>query len=154
MERTLWAWQDRVPLGGVTLVAGQEGSGKTTILADVLARATLGQLHGDLYGEPTGAVYATAEDSWSRTSRMAAAEHKLDKIFFVQIDGLNGGLSIPGDLEALVQRMKATGSRLLALDPLEPTSAQPSTPTGTLPYVKPWLLWPATWTSSGQPVWE
>lgn len=120
MEQTLWAWQDRVPLGGVTLVAGQEGSGKTTILADVLARATRGQLQGDLYGEPTGAVYATAEDSWARTlaPRMAAAGADLDRIFFVQVDGLNGGLSIPGDLMSLVQRMKETGSRLLVLDPL------------------------------------
>ena len=56
-------------------MAGQEGSGKTTILADVLARATLGQLEGDLLGEPVGCVYATAEDSWSRTlaPRLSAA---------------------------------------------------------------------------------
>ena len=120
MEQTKWAWQDRVPLGGVTLVAGQEGSGKTTIIGDVLARATRGQLQGDLYGEPVGCVYATAEDSWSRTlaPRMAAAGANMNRIYFVQVDGLNGGLSIPGDLIALVEQMRRTGSRLLVLDPL------------------------------------
>ena len=120
MEQTRWAWKDRIPLGGVTLLAGQEGSGKTTILADVLARATRGQLEGDLRGEPVGCVFATAEDSWARTlaPRFAAAGADLDRIYFVQVDGLNGGLSIPGDLAPLAERMKATGSRILVLDPL------------------------------------
>jgi len=120
MEQTSWAWRDRIPLGGVTLLAGQEGSGKTTILADVLARATRGQLDGDLQGEAIGCVYATAEDSWSRTltPRLKAAGADLDRVFFVQVDGLNGGLSVPGDLVDLAERMKATGARMLVLDPL------------------------------------
>jgi hypothetical protein len=120
MEQTRWAWRDRIPLGGVTLFAGQEGSGKTTILSDVLARATRGQLDGDLNGEEIGCVYATAEDSWSRTlaPRLKAAGADLDRVFFVQVDGLNGGLSVPGDLIDLSARMVETGSRLLVLDPL------------------------------------
>jgi hypothetical protein len=120
MEQTRWAWEDRIPLGGVTLLAGQEGSGKTTILADVLARASRGRLPGDLIGTPVGCVYATAEDSYSRTlaPRMAAAGADLTRIFFVEVDGLAGGLSIPGDLAKLVERMRATGSRFLILDPL------------------------------------
>jgi len=68
-QATRWAWRDRIPLGGACLIAGQEGSGKTTLLADVLARASRGQLDGDLRGQPVGAVYATAEDSWARTLR-------------------------------------------------------------------------------------
>jgi hypothetical protein len=120
MEQTTWAWKDRIPLGGVTLLAGQEGSGKTTILADVLAQATRGKLDGDLRGEEVGCVYATAEDSWSRTlaPRLQAAGADLDRLFFVQIDGLSGGLSVPGDLLELSSRMRETGSRLLVLDPL------------------------------------
>jgi hypothetical protein len=120
MEQTRWAWEGRVPLGGVTLNAGQEGSGKTTFTADVAARATRGQLPGDLYGQPVGVVYATAEDSWSRTlvPRMSAAGANLDKVYFVQVDGLNGGLSIPRDLVALVAKMRETNSKLLVLDPL------------------------------------
>jgi hypothetical protein len=120
MEQTRWAWKDRIPLGGVTLLAGQEGSGKTTILVDVLARATRGQLDGDLRGEPVGCVYATAEDSHSRTlaPRLFAAGADLNRVFFIEIDGLAGGLSIPGDIDALDKRMRQTGSRVLVLDPL------------------------------------
>jgi hypothetical protein len=120
MEETLWAWKDRIPLGGVTLLAGQEGSGKTTILADVLARATRGMLEGDLMGHAVGCVYATAEDSWSRTlaPRLTAAGADLDRIYFIQVDGLSGGLTIPGDLLDLATQMEATRSRLLVLDPL------------------------------------
>lgn len=120
MEQTQWAWDQRIPLGGVTLLAGQEGSGKTTILADVIARMTLGQLDGDLEGEAVGCVYATAEDSWSRTlgPRLKAAGADLERVFFVKVDGLNGGLSVPGDLIDLAHCMKETGSKLLVLDPL------------------------------------
>jgi len=120
LEQTRWAWRDRIPLGGVTLLAGQEGSGKTTILTDVLARATRGTLDGDLYGEPVGVVYATAEDSWARTlaPRFAASGADMDRVYFVEVDGLAGGLSVPGDLIALAEKMTATGSRILVLDPL------------------------------------
>jgi hypothetical protein len=120
MEQTRWAWAHRIPLGGVTLLAGQEGSGKTTILADVLARATRGQLAGDLHSEPVACVYATAEDSISRTlaPRMASAGADMDRVFFVRVDGLDGGLTIPGDLLALTEKMRTEGARLLVLDPL------------------------------------
>lgn len=120
IEETSWMWANRVPLGGVTLLVGQEGTGKTTILGDVLAKATRGQLEGDLDGIPVGAVYATAEDSWSRTlvPRLAAAGADLDRVHFVAVDGLAGGLTVPDDLAALANQMQRTGSRVLVLDPL------------------------------------
>lgn len=120
MRPTRWAWTDRVPLGGVTLLVGQEGSGKTSIAADIGARATRGTLDGDLAGEPVGVVYATAEDSWSRTlaPRFAAAGADLERVYFVEVDGLAGGLSVPGDLDLLAARMHDTDARLLVLDPL------------------------------------
>lgn len=120
MAPTRWAWTDRVPLGGVTLLVGTEGSGKTTIAADILARATLGTLDGDLAGEPVCVVYATAEDSWARTlaPRFAAAGADMDRVFLVQVDGLAGGLSVPGDLDLLSARMREASAGLLVLDPL------------------------------------
>jgi len=117
---TRWAWKDRIPLGGAVLMVGQEGSGKTTILADIFARASRGQLGGDLHGRPVASVYATAEDSWARTlrPRLEAAGADLNLVHFVEINGLAGGLTIPGDLDALVAEMRSTGALLLALDPL------------------------------------
>jgi hypothetical protein len=118
-QPTKWAWRDRIPLGGVCLMVGQEGSGKTTILTYLFARASRGQLEGDLQGMPVASVYATAEDSWARTlrPRLETAGADLDRVHFVEIDGLASGLSIPGDLNALAAEMRRTGALLLALDP-------------------------------------
>ncbi|MHB8430745.1 MAG: AAA family ATPase, partial [Acidimicrobiales bacterium] len=119
-QRTRWFWEGRVPLGGATLLAGQEGSGKTTIAVELAARATRGQLAGNLQRQTVGIVYATAEDSWSRTlrPRFEAAGADLDRVHFVVIDGLEGGLEIPGDLSRLAACMRDVDGRLLVLDPL------------------------------------
>ncbi|HXW33683.1 MAG TPA: AAA family ATPase [Acidimicrobiales bacterium] len=119
-QPTLWAWQDRIPLGGATLLAGQEGIGKTTLLADLLARASQGQLNGDLISVPVASVYATAEDSWARTlrPRLEAAGADLGLVHFVEVDGFAGGLQIPADLDLLVKEMERVGALLLVLDPL------------------------------------
>lgn len=117
---TRWLWRDRLPLGGACLFAGQEGLGKTTIAVEIAARASRGQLEGDLYGEPCSIVYATAEDSWARTlrPRFEAANADLERVHFILIDGLEGGLEVPGDLESLEKEMRKVGARLLVLDPL------------------------------------
>ena len=119
-RQTLWAWKDRIPLGGATLLVGQEGSGKTTLVTEVLARLSKGQLAGDLRGQPTASVYATAEDSWERTlrPRLEAAGADLELVHFVKVDGLSGGLTIPGHLWPLVEAMGQKGARFLVLDPL------------------------------------
>ncbi len=97
---TRWLWRDRLPLGGACLFAGQEGLGKTTIAVDIAARASRGQLDGDLFDKPCSIVYATAEDSWARTlrPRFEAAGADLERVHFVVIDGFEGGLEVPGDL--------------------------------------------------------
>lgn len=119
-QPTRWAWRDRIPLGGASLLAGQEGTGKTSILADLVAQGSRGQLDGDLHGSPTAAVYATAEDSWARTlrPRLEAVGADLDRVHFVEVDGRAGGLSVPGDLDLLVGEMRRVGALLLVLDPL------------------------------------
>src|SRR5262249_57531030 len=39
-----WAWDGRIPLGAVTLLVGDGGLGKSTLLLDVAARLSRGQL--------------------------------------------------------------------------------------------------------------
>jgi hypothetical protein len=119
IKRQRWLWRHRVPLGGAAILVGQEGLGKSTIAADLCARATRGRLEGDLT-EPLGAVYVTAEDSESATivPRLMAVGADLDRVHFVRIDALPGGLSIPADLDELVAEMKRHRARLLVLDPL------------------------------------
>ena len=43
-----WLWQRRIPLGLPSLILGEEGMGKGTVAAWITAKATRGELDGDL----------------------------------------------------------------------------------------------------------
>jgi hypothetical protein len=60
--RALFAWDQRIPLGSLSLLVGQPGLGKTLLAVEVAARATRGQLDGDL-ASPVNVLYLSAEDS-------------------------------------------------------------------------------------------
>ncbi len=118
-RRQRWLWRHRVPLGGATLLVGQEGLGKSGVACDLSAKVTRGEVEdSDLLG-PASVVYATAEDSEASTlvPRLMAAGADLTRVFFPRIDGTEGGLALPRDLPALVGAMEAADARLLILDP-------------------------------------
>jgi len=50
IERVRWAWENRIPLRAVTLLAGLEGLGKTVLMLWLLAKLTRGTLPGELFG--------------------------------------------------------------------------------------------------------
>jgi hypothetical protein len=118
IRRQRWLWRKRIPLGGAVILAGQEGLGKSTAAIDVAARATKGELEGDLAG-PVGVVYVSAEDPESTVlvPRLMAAGADLCRVHFPRIEGLIGGLAIPRDLPELAAEMLRVGARLLVLDP-------------------------------------
>lgn len=103
----------------MAILVGQEGIGKSTVVIDIAARATRGILPGDLLGTPVSVVYATAEDSPERTikPRFAAAGADLERVLFVTIDGIQGGLVVPTHLDDLKLKMAHFGAHLLVLDP-------------------------------------
>jgi hypothetical protein len=121
-QATLYAWADRIPLNAVTITAGHPGLGKTTLILELAARLSRGQLPGALWGIPTASVIASAEDSPAHTlvPRLIAAGGDLALIHFVHLqrDGLPMGVTVPTDLEALKTQMQHAGARLLLLDPL------------------------------------
>lgn len=45
-----WLWTSRIPLGGLTLLAGREGLGKSTVATDLTSQVTRGVLDGEMYG--------------------------------------------------------------------------------------------------------
>ncbi|MGO9582039.1 MAG: AAA family ATPase [Acidimicrobiales bacterium] len=120
IRQTLWLQKDRIPLGLETLLVGPESYGKSAIASDTAAQVSRGTLAGDLFGEPAAVVYATTEDSWSRAvaPRLIAAGADLDLVFRVFINGRDGTLQVPDDIEQLTKAMLAQGARLLVLDPL------------------------------------
>lgn len=59
-----WLWQRRIPLGLPSLVVGEESIGKGTVMAWIVARATRGELDGDLGGVPITVLIVGDEDGF------------------------------------------------------------------------------------------
>lgn len=121
-----WLWGGRIPLGSVSLIAGREGLGKSTVTIHVGSRASRGELPGDLEGKPGHVIFASAEDSAESTllPRLLAAGADLDQVSLLDVfiregaEELPGALTLPNDTEALGEAIRASGARMLVLDPL------------------------------------
>ena len=86
-----WAWRDRIVLGYLNLLLGNEGVGKGTMIAWLIARLTRGELPGNLHGRPVGVGVLGDEDSFDDvwTPRLHAAGAALSRV--VQIERPDGG---------------------------------------------------------------
>ncbi len=117
-----WAWARRIPLGSLTVIAGLPGQGKSTITLDLAAGWSKGTLEGDLLRKPSRIVIASAEDSASRTMvpRLIAAWADLTQIKFMTLrrDGVDCGITLPQDVQAIREVMQQWGANVLIVDPL------------------------------------
>jgi hypothetical protein len=120
-ERVEWLWPLRVPLGAVTLLAGQPGLGKSQVSIALAAKLT----RGELPCGPGAAIIATAEDHRAAVirPRLRAAEAELGAAFDIRVQMLDGtgsedGLVLPIDIAELESSVEETGARLVILDPL------------------------------------
>lgn len=123
-----YAWNGRVPLGNVTVVAGPPGQGKTQLLIGACSRATRGKLDGDLAGTPVDVLYVSAEDSLEHTltPRAIAAGADLNRLHFLrgvntssyQGDDERPGFLLPEDLPLLDQWLTEHKGRIVVLDPI------------------------------------
>lgn len=120
-KRVFW-----LPLGGLSLLGGREGVGKSTIAYGIAAKITRGELPGSFKGEPRGVVIAATEDAWEQTviPRLLACGADLDRVFRVDAEtpeGLPVGLQLPEDVEGLTELIHAERVVLVLLDPLMST---------------------------------
>ncbi len=118
-----WAWQGRVPLGALSLVAGREGIGKSSVTYTLAAAITRGTLPGVHHGKPRAIVVCATEDSWAHTivPRLMAAGADLDLVLRTDVvtsDNGPGSLSLPADLTAVERALREVNAALLLLDPL------------------------------------
>lgn len=106
MQRVRWIMPDWIPAGSLTLMAGREGLGKSTIAAAVCAAITRGQLEGELHGRPANVLYVHSEDSREFTvaPRLKAAGADMNRVLFVDVQTSHtdsGTLILPLDTAAL-----------------------------------------------------
>jgi RecA-family ATPase len=118
-----WLWRERMPLGELTLLAGREGIGKSTVAYTLAAWITTGTMRGRYLGSPRAVLVAATEDSWEHTivPRLMAAGANLDLIFRVDVvtsEGLDGMLTLPSDLIEMERVVAESGAALILLDPL------------------------------------
>jgi hypothetical protein len=86
-RQTNWLWPGRIPLGHLTLLAGDSGSGKSLVALDLAARVSRGAAWPDAPDEPQEAgnvVVLTAHDDPALVGRprLEQAGANLDRVFF------------------------------------------------------------------------
>jgi hypothetical protein len=114
-----WLWLHRVVLGYLNLLLGNEGIGKSTLVAWVIGQVTRGELPGDLRGRPMGVGVLGDEDSFDDvwTPRLHAAGADLTRV--VQIERPDGGfVNIREDRERLAAVVREHELGLLFFDQL------------------------------------
>lgn len=121
---TEWLIENWIPRGAVTLLAGREGIGKSTVAVDWVAQATRGDLTD---GEPLNVGYVVTEDSREHTvvPRLLAAGADLDRVAFIDAtvrDDTNPAnaydvpLDLPGDFPLLGKTIEHNDIGLVILD--------------------------------------
>jgi hypothetical protein len=116
-----WVWDQRVPLGEITLVAGREGVGKSSYLAWLASQITNGNLPGHWHGQPRAVLYAATEDSWEATiaPRMIAAGADLDLVYRIDTtDPDDRGIILPRDTSHLPHIAAQHNAAALMCDPI------------------------------------
>jgi putative DNA primase/helicase len=122
-----WLFPDRIPIGKVTLIAGDPGLGKSFLTMDLIARVTTGGEIPASGGEcvPQGSVVLLcAEDDLADTvgPRLDVAGADVDQIHVLQTLALPNGKREPFNLAHIphLERMiiRAAGPKLLVIDPV------------------------------------
>lgn len=120
MRRLRFLWQDRIVMGALTLLAGREGLGKSTVAVDIAAQITRGTLTGELFGTPRTVIYVNTEDARDLTivPRLVAAGADLDRVAFVDAVTRNqeSPLVLPLDTARLESIIADLNAALVVLD--------------------------------------
>ena len=114
-----WLWYPFIPYGKLTIIQGDPGDGKTTLILNLAARLSKGEgLDNDMkVTEPVNIIYQTAEDGLADTvkPRLELAEAVCERIMV--IDETEKSLSMID--ERLETAIKRTDARVLILDPIQ-----------------------------------
>ena len=114
-----WLWYPFIPYGKLTIIQGDPGDGKTTLVLNIAAKLSKGEgLDENMQiAEPINIIYQTAEDGLADTvkPRLEIAGADCEKIMV--IDESDKSLSMID--ERLEEAIVKTEARLLILDPIQ-----------------------------------
>lgn len=115
-----WLWYPYIPYGKITIIEGDPGEGKTTLvlkLAAALSRGLPLPCDDDKEYEPIHIIYQTAEDGIEDTIKPRLVKAGADCSMIRVIDETDNELSMTDD--RLEQAIIKTGARLIILDPIQ-----------------------------------
>ena len=119
LQEIEWLWYPFIPYGKLTIIQGDPGDGKTTLVLNIAAKLSKGEgLDENMQiAEPINIIYQTAEDGLADTvkPRLELAGADCEKIMV--IDESEKSLSMIN--ERLEEAIVKTGARLLILDPIQ-----------------------------------
>ena len=115
-----WLWYPYIPYGKITIIEGDPGEGKTTLvlkLAAALSRGLPLPCDDDKEYEPIHIIYQTAEDGIEDTIKPRLVKEGADCSMIRVIDEADKELSMTDD--RLEQAIIETKARLIILDPIQ-----------------------------------
>ena len=115
-----WLWYPYIPYGKITIIEGDPGEGKTTLvlkLAAALSRGLPLPCDDDKEYEPIHIIYQTAEDGIEDTIKPRLEKAGADCSMIRVIDETDKKLSMTDD--RLEQAIIETKARLIILDPIQ-----------------------------------
>ena len=118
VESVSWLWYPFIPYGKVTIIQGDPGEGKTTLVLQIIARLTRGESIIDEKEQPQiNVIYQTAEDGLADTikPRLLSADADCSKVLV--IDDRDTPLTMR-DVR-LEQAIVETNAKLVVLDPIQ-----------------------------------
>lgn len=114
-----WLWYPFIPYGKLTIVQGDPGNGKTTLILNIAAKLSKGEELDDnmKLTEPINIIYQTAEDGLDDTVKPRLEMAGADCERVMVIDESDKSLSMAD--ERLEEAIIKTNTRMLILDPIQ-----------------------------------
>ena len=118
-QEVKWLWYPFIPFGKLTIVQGDPGDGKTTMILNLAARLSKGGCFEEGAGvvEPMKVIYQTAEDGLADTVKPRIEKAGADCEQILVIDESDKSLSMID--EHIEEALKTTGAKMLILDPIQ-----------------------------------
>lgn len=121
-----WVWQGRLAEGMLSILEGDPGVGKSSLVLDIAARITRGwKLPGDdRQMPPADVVIFAGEDEPSQTirPRLDNAGADTNRVFYLDTSAGDNGpsypLSLPRDLDALDNILSSLRPKLVLIEPI------------------------------------
>ncbi len=122
-----WLWEPFIPLGMLSMISGDPGSGKTFVAMSICADLTRGKLRDGRIVEPANVLYLSIENPIAETIRPRFDALGGDPARFfalrgtqVEIDGEEHKGSVTlSDVDMLDKAIAESGAKLVVIDPLQ-----------------------------------